>query len=65
MDKKVLNSSPYSVQNTKDSVEQVKSINLQSDECIICYDVEVLFTSVPIEPAIKIIQQHLEDDQEL
>ena len=39
----------YSVQNTKDFVEQVKSINLQPEECIISYDVKALFTSVPIE----------------
>ena len=56
--------SPYSVQNTKDFVEQVKSINLQLEECITSYDVKALFTSVPIVSAIKIIQQHLKDDQE-
>ena len=55
----------YSVQNTKEFVEQVKNIKLQQDECIISYDVKALFTSVLTEPAIKIIQQHLEDDQEL
>ena len=55
----------YSVQNTKDFVEQVKNIKLQQDEYIISYDVKAPFTSVPKEPAIKIIQQHLEDDQEL
>ena len=52
----------YSVQNTKDFVEQVKNIKLQQDECIISCDVKALFTSVPIEPAVKIIQQYLEDD---
>ena len=36
--------SPYSVQNTKDFVEEVKSINLQPEECIISYDVKALFT---------------------
>ena len=56
---------PNSVQNTKDFVEQVQNIKLQPDECIISYDVKALFTSVPIEPAIKINQQHLEQDQEL
>ena len=35
------------------------------DECIISYDVKALFTSVPIEPAIEIIKQHLENDKEL
>ena len=55
----------YSVHNTKDFVDQIKNIKLLPDECIISYDVKALFSSVPIEPAIKIIQQHLEDDQEL
>ena len=52
----------YSVQNTKDFVGQVKKITLLQDEGIISYDVKVLFTSVPIEPAINIIQQLLEND---
>ena len=55
----------YSVQNTNDCVDQIENIRLLPDECIISYDVKALFTSVPIEPAIKIIQQQLEDDQEL
>ena len=55
----------YSVQNTKDFIEQIKNIKLLSEECIISYDVKALFTSVPIEPVIKIINQHLENDQEL
>ena len=55
----------YSVQNTKDFAEQIKNIKLLPDKCIISYDVKALFTSVPIEPAIKIIQQHLENDNEL
>ena len=43
----------------------MKTIKLLPDECIISYDVKALFTSVPIEPAIKIIKQHLENDKEL
>ena len=57
--------STFSVQNTMDFVEQVKSIRLQPQECIVSYDVKALFTSVPIKPAIKIIKQLLEDDREL
>ena len=55
----------YSFQNTKDFVDQIKNIKLIPDECIISYDVKALFTSVPIETAIKIIKQHLENDREL
>ena len=29
------------------------------------YDVSALFTSIPIDSAIKIIQKHLEDDKDL
>ena len=57
--------SPYNVQNTKDFVQQLKNINLQPQKCIISYDVKALFTSLPIESAIKIIKQHLEGDEEL
>ena len=48
-----------------DFVEQVKNIKLQPQECIVSSDVKALFTSVPIKPAIKIIKQLLEDDNEL
>ena len=57
--------STYSVQNTKDFVEQLKSKKLQPNGCITSYDVKALFTSVPIEPAIEIIKKHLEDDKDL
>ena len=53
----------YSVHNTQD-FEQMKTIKLMQDECITSYDVKALFTSVPIEPSIKIIKQHLEKDKE-
>ena len=55
----------YSVYNTQDFAEQMKTTKLMPDECIISYDVKALFTSGPIEPAIKIIKQHLENDKEL
>ena len=50
---------------SRDFVQQMKNIKLQQHECIIPYDVKVLFTSVPIEPAIGIIKKHLEEDEEL
>ena len=55
----------YSVHNTQDFAKQLKTIKLMPDECITSYDVKALFTSVPIEPSIKIIKQHLEKDKEL
>ena len=35
-------------------------MKLQEDECIMSYDVNSLFTSIPIDPAINIIKKHLE-----
>ena len=40
-------------------------MKIQPDECIMSYDVSALFTSIPTEPAIKIIQKHLEEDKDL
>ena len=42
-----------------------KKITLQLGECLTSYDVTALFTSVPIEPALKIIRSLLEKDEKL
>ena len=55
----------YSVKNTKDFIQSIKDIKLQKDECMVSYDVEALFTSVPTKPAIPIIQRKLEEDKDL
>ena len=46
-------------------MEQLKDIRLKQGECIISYDVTALFTSVPIQPVINIIQQKLASDKDL
>ena len=56
---------PHHIKNTGDFIEQIKQVTLQADETITSYDVSALFTSVPIETAINIIQRRLEQDQEL
>ena len=63
--KPLVGRSPHYVQNNKDFLECIRNIKLQPDECIMSYDVSALFTSIPIDPAIKIIQKHLEDDKDL
>ena len=63
--KSLVGSSIHHVQNTRDFVEQIKEIKLKQGECIISYDVTALFTSVPIQPDINIIQQRLANDTEL
>ena len=63
--KPLVGSSIHHVQNTRDFVEQLKEVRLKQGECIISYDVAALFTSVPIQPVINIIQQRLAKDTEL
>ena len=48
-----------------DSLEQVKHITLAPGECLSSYDVSALFTSVPIDPALKIIKDLLVKDSTL
>ena len=46
-------------------MEQVKHIPLVPGECLSSYDVSALFTSVPIDPALKVIKGLLEKDHTL
>ena len=63
--KPLVGSSPHHIKNTGDFIEQIQQVTLQADDIITSYDVAALFTSVPIEAAINIIQRRLELDQEL
>ena len=63
--KPLVGRSPHHVQNNKDFLENIKDIKLQPDECIMSYGVSALFTSIPIDPAIKTIKKYLEEDQDL
>ena len=57
--------SPYHVHSTKDFEERVSKVTLQPQECLCSYDVTALFTSVPVNPALNIIQGLLEQDTSL
>ena len=63
--KPLVGSSPHHIKNTGDFIDHIKHVTLQANETITSYDVSALFTSVPIEAAINIIQRRLELDQEL
>ena len=63
--KPLVGKSPYQVQNTQDFMQQIQGIKLQSDQCIMSYDVKALFTSLPIQPALDIIRKLLEENGEL
>ena len=53
----LVGSSAHHIKDTGDFIEQIKGIILLVNESITSYDVSVLFTSVPIDPAIDIIER--------
>ena len=63
--KPLVGMSVHQVHNTRDFVQQMKDVRLKQGECIISYDVTALFTSVPINPVLKIIKHRLANDHEL
>ena len=60
--KPLVRNSPYQVQNNQEFLQHLKGIQLGPDELIITYNVKALFTSVPIQPALHIIEKLLEED---
>ena len=46
-------------------MEHLKDIQLGPDEVIVSYDVRALFTSVPIQPALEVIEKLLNEDPDL
>ena len=63
--KPLVSKSPHHINSTQDFVEQAKHITLVPGECLSSYDVSALFTSVPVDPALKIIKDLLEKDHTL
>ena len=54
--------SPHHINSTHDLVEQVKQLTLAPRECLISYDVSAVFTSVPVDPTLRVIKEVLEKD---
>ena len=63
--KSLVGKSPHHINSTQDFVEQAKQFKLEPGECLSSYDVSALFTSVPIDPALKIIKDLLDKDTTL
>ena len=57
--------SKHHIHNTIDFVQQIKEVKLKQDESMVSYDVTALFTSVPIPPVLKIIEEKLKEDKDL
>ena len=57
--------SPHHICNNHDFMEHLKGITLGPDEVMVSYDVRALFTSVPIQPALEVIEKLLKEDPDL
>ena len=60
--KPLVGKSSHHINSTQDFVEHAKNVTLLCGECLSSYDVSVLFTSVPADPALGIIKDLLEKD---
>ena len=63
--KPLVGRSGHHIHKNQDFLQDLKSIQLASDEVMMSFDVKALFTSVPIEPALKIIEKLLKEDHSL
>ena len=63
--KPLFGKSPHHIHSSQDFVEQTNKVTLQPWECLNSYNVTALFTLVPIEPALGIIKDLLEQDNTL
>ena len=59
--KPLVGKSAHHVHNNEEFIQHLKGIQLGPDEVIISYDMKALFTSVPIQPSLTIIEKLLED----
>ena len=57
--------SQHYLRNTQHFIEKIQQVKLQPGQVISSYDVKALFTSVPVDPAINIVQQRLIQDPTL
>ena len=63
--KPLVGGSQHHVKNSMDFIHSIEGIQMKTDECMMSFDLESLFTSVPVEPSIQIIKKLLEDDKSL
>ena len=63
--KDLVGKSPHHIQSTSDLVNKVTGITLLPGECLTYSNATALFTSVPIDPALNIIKDLLEKNDNL
>ena len=63
--KPLVGKSPHYIQSTSDFISKVRKVTLLPGECLSSYNVTALFSYVPIDPAINIIKNLLEEEENL
>ena len=63
--KPLVGQSPHHLKNTQHFIQQIQGKSLQPGDSITSFDVEALFTSVPVQPAIQIVNNRLQQDNTL
>ena len=60
--KPLVGQSPHHLKNTQHFIQHLQGKKLEPGDMITSYDVKALFTSVPVQPSIQIVQQRLQQD---
>ncbi len=63
--KPLVGKSPYYLNNSQELMNKFENVVLEPDEEMVSFDVTALFTKVPIEESITIIQDCLSNDNTL
>ena len=63
--KPLVGQSPHHLKNTQHFIQQIQGKRLQTGDSITSFDVKALFTSVPVQSAIQIVKNRLQQDSTL
>ena len=63
--KPLVGRSTLHVRKNQDFIQSIEEVTVESEECMISFDVKALFTSIPIQPTLNIIKKLLEEDTSL
>ena len=57
--------SPHFIKNSMDFIKKIKDLEIPPGRKMVSYDVTALFTSIPVDQAIKVVEERLKKDTNL